>query len=122
MTLDGLVECKPGGKKSDFLVEIENRMVLLPPAAGGLIEGMLAGDATPSEDGREDVADQWLDENDSPRRRRVWDKEPAPEGNPCFPPMKIGGPLKGEAADVGAGIGRARPGCCHGGAAFPADT
>jgi CRISPR-associated endonuclease/helicase Cas3 len=52
--------------------------VLLPPAVGGLSQGMLDGSAAASSDGLEDVADQWLDEKDKPRRCRVWDDNPVP--------------------------------------------
>jgi CRISPR-associated endonuclease/helicase Cas3 len=55
--------------------------VLLPPTAGGLRSGMLDGSAT-SDDTRCDdcdVADEWFDDDNRSRRRRIWDEEPAPE-------------------------------------------
>ena len=84
VTLGDLVARKPGGKKSDYLVEIANRTVVLPPAAGGLgKDGMMASDAAPSADGSEDVADRWTIkvqrdgiEVDRPCRQRVWDDDP----------------------------------------------
>jgi len=61
--------------------EVSNCTVLLPPSIGGLSSGMLDGkakfDGSPE---HYDVADQWLDDNRSPRRRRVWDDAPRPEG------------------------------------------
>lgn len=57
--------------------------VLLPPEAGGLLEtGMLSGDADFVEERRElyDVADDWIDEDGKPRRRRLWDDDEHPDG------------------------------------------
>ncbi|RJO66010.1 MAG: type I-U CRISPR-associated helicase/endonuclease Cas3 [Myxococcales bacterium] len=54
--------------------------VLLPPHAGGLKEGMLSGEAEFKEGEDYDVADRWNDEAGSPRRRRVWDDDLAPQG------------------------------------------
>src|SRR5439155_976989 len=68
-SLGGLIEA---GKE-----ELESRTVLLPPSAGGLFQGLLVSDSPSAND----VADVWLDEHGSPRRRRdVWDDEPRPKG------------------------------------------
>lgn len=60
------------------------RTVLLPPTAGGLKKGMLDGGSPFDEAQRAsyDVADQWMDENNAPRRCRIWDGEELPEGMP----------------------------------------
>lgn len=51
--------------------------LLLPPSAGGLsTQGLL--DAT--SDLANDVAEQWLDEQDQPRRQRCWDDETPHKG------------------------------------------
>jgi CRISPR-associated endonuclease/helicase Cas3 len=55
-------------------VNLNGRTVLLPPAAGGLVDGMLDGaSATPVRD----VADEWYQDEARTirRRRRVWDEE-----------------------------------------------
>lgn len=52
---------------------IHNATILLPPAAGGLSNGML--DRT--SETAADVADQWRDEQGRQRRVRVWDDDPA---------------------------------------------
>ncbi|MGC1812046.1 MAG: type I-U CRISPR-associated helicase/endonuclease Cas3 [Candidatus Binataceae bacterium] len=59
---------------------LEDRIVLLPPAAGGLKGGMLDGKA-PFDATRDDydVADKWMDIDDTPRRSRVWDSAPQPD-------------------------------------------
>ncbi len=54
--------------------------VLLSPMTGGLNNGMLDGSASFDERHRYDVADEWLDADESPRRRRVWDDEPVEKG------------------------------------------
>ena len=54
---------------------INNRTVLLPPAVGGLKEGMLDGESGFAND----VADELLDDN-GPLRKRVWQDEDAPKG------------------------------------------
>jgi CRISPR-associated endonuclease/helicase Cas3 len=56
--------------------DIYNRTVLLPPSAGGIKAGMLDSGS----DVADDIADQWLDENKSPRRQRVWDDDTPPKG------------------------------------------
>jgi CRISPR-associated endonuclease/helicase Cas3 len=60
---------------------IEGMTVLLPPSAGGLDSGMLAGDATAPETGSLDVADEWYadKEQKAPRRVRLDENEP-PDG------------------------------------------
>lgn len=59
---------------------LANCSVLLPPSAGGLEKGMLSGNAKFDEARHYDVADQWLDEKNVRRRRRVWDDDPIPQG------------------------------------------
>jgi len=54
--------------------QIKDKTILLPPSAGGLKNGMLDG---ASEDA-DDVAD--VDQAGRPRRWRVWDDAPIPEG------------------------------------------
>jgi CRISPR-associated endonuclease/helicase Cas3 len=58
--------------------ELAGMTVLLPPAAGGLANGLLSGDSTAADD----VADRWYADADGtiPRRARVWDEDDAPEG------------------------------------------
>ena len=62
------------------VVSLEDRTVLLPPNAGGLADGMLSGGTPADEALRFDVADEWMDEKNDPRRRRVWDDDEPPEG------------------------------------------
>lgn len=50
--------------------------VLLPPFVGGLANGLLKGNAVANEDGRYDVADQWLDQHGNARRGRTDDDVP----------------------------------------------
>ncbi len=60
---------------------LNGRTVLLPAEAGGLLEGgMFSGAAAYDEHRQYDVADRWSDEKGNPRRLRVWDDAPAPEG------------------------------------------
>jgi CRISPR-associated endonuclease/helicase Cas3 len=69
-------------------VNLNGRTLLLPPAAGGLgisegrSEGRLSGETAFQAEYRAlyDVADQWRDEDDQPRRGRVWDDDPPPKG------------------------------------------
>ena len=49
------------------------KIVLLSPSAGGLSDGLLDGKAKYNQNAKYDVADQWLDEKETPRRIRVWD-------------------------------------------------
>jgi CRISPR-associated endonuclease/helicase Cas3 len=56
------------------------RLVVLPPAVGGLAAGMLDGKAEYDAAARYDVADDWRDEAGNQLRLRVWDDEPAPSG------------------------------------------
>jgi CRISPR-associated endonuclease/helicase Cas3 len=64
------------------VIDLADCIVLLPPAAGGLENGMLHGNATFDEGqpDRYDVSDQWKDEKKNLRRCRVWDDDEAPEG------------------------------------------
>ena len=54
--------------------QLFNVTLLLPPAAGGLTGGMLNGDAW---ERVADVADDWLNENELHRRRRLWSDDEA---------------------------------------------
>ncbi len=70
-----------GELKSGDKDELSGRTVVLPTGVGGLLEsGMLSGTATFDEHRQYDVADRWDDVDGSPRRLRVWDDAPAPEG------------------------------------------
>ncbi|MBI5141952.1 MAG: type I-U CRISPR-associated helicase/endonuclease Cas3 [Nitrospirae bacterium] len=60
------------------LVNLADRTVLLPPVARGLNKGMLDGNETTDE--RHDIADEWTDEKNNPRRRRVWNAQDKPKG------------------------------------------
>ncbi|MFG0285902.1 MAG: type I-U CRISPR-associated helicase/endonuclease Cas3 [Phycisphaerales bacterium JB039] len=59
---------------------IANRIVLLPPAAGGLRRGRLSGAAGFDDGEQYDVADEWYDDRDRTIRKRVrlWDEPPPP--------------------------------------------
>lgn len=68
------------GDKKKIVRSIADRTLLLPPAAGGLEKGFLAGDVPPSDGVLYDVSDRWLDEKDRSRRARRWDDELPPPG------------------------------------------
>lgn len=56
---------------------INRATVVLPPSAGGLSKsGLLDGSAEKTEDVKYDVADEWRDEDETPRRIRLWDNDP----------------------------------------------
>jgi CRISPR-associated endonuclease/helicase Cas3 len=57
-------------------------VVLLPPAAGGLerTSGTLAGRVASDETAHYDVAEEWREQDGRPRRQRVWDDAPVPNG------------------------------------------
>jgi CRISPR-associated endonuclease/helicase Cas3 len=77
-----LVELVERNKQKKPVVNLADCTVLLPPAAGGLENGMLDGVAT-FDDGRRDVydvADRWMDQNEVPRRCRIWDDVEPPVG------------------------------------------
>lgn len=59
---------------------LNHRTVLLPPTIGGLVTGLLAGKEPYSAQAAYDVANEWKEENGNPRRVRVWDNQPVPEG------------------------------------------
>lgn len=62
------------------ILNLEYGTVLLPPKVGGLSPtGMLDGNAQPDERLIYDVSDRWLDENQLPRRSRVWNGNPIPD-------------------------------------------
>jgi CRISPR-associated endonuclease/helicase Cas3 len=54
---------------------IDDCIVLLPPALGGLSGGMLSGKAAKANDIDYDVSGEWRDENGKPRRERVWNQD-----------------------------------------------
>jgi CRISPR-associated endonuclease/helicase Cas3 len=56
------------------------RVVVLPPAVGGLAAGLLDGKAGFDATAQYDVADEWRDNAGNQLRRRVWDDESAPSG------------------------------------------
>ncbi len=80
--LQGDVQVMTLGQAADQM--LVSRTVILPPEAGGLLidsgisRGLFDGDARLGPDVRRcyDVADEWKDENDAPRRVRVWDPTP----------------------------------------------
>jgi CRISPR-associated endonuclease/helicase Cas3 len=76
---DGAVELHQLGElvaksKKDKTL-IDDCLLLLPPTLGGLREGMLDGKAENNDSIKYDVADQWLDQNNQPRRERIWDQD-----------------------------------------------
>lgn len=77
LTLGGLVARKPGGKNSDYLVEIAYCTVVLPPQANGLTRAGMLGAGDPAE--QLDIADEWRDEGNKRRRVRLWDKDRIPD-------------------------------------------
>lgn len=67
-------------KKKNPVVNLADCTILLPPQVGGLNNGMLSGSAAFDDACRAyDVADKWMDEEDAPRRCRVWDDDEPPE-------------------------------------------
>ncbi len=62
-------------KKKEVEEQLANCIVLLPPTAGGLQNGLLNSKA----DTTKDVSEAWLNERSQPRRARVWDDEKPPE-------------------------------------------
>jgi CRISPR-associated endonuclease/helicase Cas3 len=68
-SLGQLLEDKPA---------IEGAVIILPPSVGGLSEGMLASKSTHADD----VADHWLDEDNQPRRRRLFSDDAHPTSSP----------------------------------------
>lgn len=63
--------------ENDIRSAVEYRTILLPPSVGGLTKnGMLDGGSQYAND----VADAAVDENGRPRRQRIWDDAPIPEG------------------------------------------
>jgi len=77
LTLEGLVE-KDRFKKP--LRTFGDCVILLPPKAGGLEGGMLNGQSGYSSGEMYDIADQWPNEKNEPRRSRVWDNPKPPGG------------------------------------------
>jgi CRISPR-associated endonuclease/helicase Cas3 len=75
----GAVQPTTLGKLADKerKTQIESKTILLPPSVGGLTkDGMLDGNSQQARD----VADAAVDEGGRPRRQRVWDEVPPPEG------------------------------------------
>lgn len=66
----------------DKQMNLADCTILLPPAAGGLKDGMLNGGAEFDDAHGDlyDVSDKWVDEKDTPRRCRVWDSDEPPSG------------------------------------------
>lgn len=80
-TLADLAENEQVEKKaSSYPPELANGIVILPPEAGGLRAGILTADAEPADNGGEDVSSCFFDETGCPRRQRIWNDEPVPEG------------------------------------------
>lgn len=80
-TLGELVERKPSGKKTDFVVAIENQTIVLPTTVGGLTANGMLGPDDPST--QLDVADELRDEDSRPFRKRLTvaaDEEPDRDG------------------------------------------
>lgn len=104
---------------------IEHCTLLLPPSAGGLeldadgtSTGRLGGDPPRGEgaaDAPYDVADFWLDEEGRPRRKRVWDDEPAPPGMRLVRTVRVPQPVEGTESAEGVRLWRwyTRPGAAY---------
>ncbi|MFN0198915.1 MAG: type I-U CRISPR-associated helicase/endonuclease Cas3, partial [Planctomycetaceae bacterium] len=76
---DESVEATTLGKIVDYGKEtLFSKTVLLPPAAGGLADGVLSSDSTTAND----VADEWYADKEHRQKRRIrlWEKEPVPDG------------------------------------------
>jgi CRISPR-associated endonuclease/helicase Cas3 len=59
---------------------VNYRVVVLPPAVGGLSAGMLDGSVEFSASVPYDVADEWRDDLGNQLRQRIWEDEPEPLG------------------------------------------
>jgi CRISPR-associated endonuclease/helicase Cas3 len=85
---DGSVEVMKLGdlvsrdKQGPGALDLGDCTLILPPAAGGLEEGVLNGgvEFDEGDHGPYDVADLWMDEKNGFRRCRVWNDDPAPAG------------------------------------------
>lgn len=77
-----LAELVETDRQKKLGVPLADCTLLLPPAAGGLENGMLSGGTALDPTHREtyDVADQWLDRDDATRRCRAWDDDETPDG------------------------------------------
>lgn len=64
--------------KKQVIARLEDGIVLLPPSVGGLSAGILVPEAVHAND----VADQWLDEKNRPRRRRQFSADARPTNGP----------------------------------------
>lgn len=60
--------------------DLAHTTVILPPRVGGLVDGLLRGDAEADASAPYDVADEWRDPAGQPRRQRTWDPAPPPAG------------------------------------------
>jgi len=69
-----------GNDRQKRAPNIGDRMILLPPAAGGLQNGSLAGAVPYSDAVAYDISIEWADEKGLIRRMRVWDDEEPPDG------------------------------------------
>jgi CRISPR-associated endonuclease/helicase Cas3 len=74
-TLNDIAGKEQSSKDKD---DLNGKIILLPPTAGGLENGLLNGDAKTADD----VSDRWYvdTQNEQRRRIRVWDDEPIPKG------------------------------------------
>lgn len=63
-------------------IDLKDCTVILFPKVGGLKQGILDGDEPFDENRRAlyDVSEQWLDDDEQPRRRRIWDDAVPPKG------------------------------------------
>jgi CRISPR-associated endonuclease/helicase Cas3 len=79
-----LAELTEEDKQKRPAVDLRRRTVVLPPAAGGLNNGMLDGEAVfdPAKRAEYDVADRWFEDREQqrPYRARAWDDEQQPLG------------------------------------------
>ncbi len=79
---------------------IGDMTVILPPRAGGLSStGTLDGKADYDGALHYDVADRWMDDKNNPRRCRVWDDDPPPNGMRLVRTIDIGSDADDEADD-----------------------
>jgi len=75
-------ELMKAGDEKALVARLADCTILLPPSAGGLSHGILDGNAKFDESQPDlyDIADRWLDEENRPRRCRVWDETARPPG------------------------------------------
>jgi CRISPR-associated endonuclease/helicase Cas3 len=80
--LTRLGDLVPRNKQKRQTADLSDCTVVLPPAVGGLENGMLHGGrrSDVAVYGPYDVSDRWVDEKNRGRRCRVWDDDQPPEG------------------------------------------